>query len=570
LSEQSFHGEVREAVRLGESGELRMSFALGELNERIAEVIPEHEAIVFGERRLSWGDLRSRTRRLANLLLAAGLGCHRERDDLAPWESGQDHLALYLYNGNEYIEGMLGAYKARVAPFNVNYRYVEEELLYLFRDAATRGVIYHASFAPTLAKILPELPPMALLLQVDDGSGEPLLPGARDYEEALALASDAAPAVEAREDDLYIVYTGGTTGMPKGVLWKQRDIFYAAMGGRVPGGLPVASVDDILQRVPYGEMLRILPAPPFMHGASQWSSFIILHQGGTVVIPDQPRRLDPDDIWSTVERERVLTLAIVGDAFARPLLDQLQKKKYDLSNLQILGSGGAILSPALKKGLLAALPHVMIVDGFGSSETGAQGSTMTTAGSEVAPSFRMDEHTLVLDAGLARALQPGETEVGWLARTGHLPLGYLNDEAKTRRTYPEIGGVRYAVPGDRAVLAGDGAITVLGRDSVCINSGGEKVFAEEVEQALKQHPAVYDVVVTGTPNQRWGEQVTALVCLRAGEEPGEEELREAAARHLARYKLPKAFLFVDRIVRSASGKPDYRWAKQTATSMLAR
>ncbi len=541
-----------------------MAFALGELNERIADAIPDREAIVTGTRRLTWRDLQLRTRRLANLLMGAGLGCHTERDQLAPWESGQDHLALYLYNGHEYLEGMLGAYKARVAPFNVNYRYVEDELLYLFRDAKTRGIVYHASFAPTLAKLLPALPPMAVLLQVDDGSGHALLPGARDYEQALAESSDARPAVQLSDDDLYIVYTGGTTGMPKGVLWRQRDIYFAAMGGRLPGGITVTSVDDILQRVPYGEMLRILPAPPFMHGASQWSSFIILHQGGTVVVPSKPRTLDADDIWQTIERERVATLAIVGDAFARPLLDQLREKTYDLSRLQIIGSGGAILSPPLKRAFLELLPHVMIVDGFGSSETGAQGSTLTTAGTDVPASFRMDDHTLVLDAALTRPLQPGDAEVGWLARTGHLPLGYVNDAEKTQRTYPVVGGVRYAVPGDRARIDADGSIVVFGRDSVCINTGGEKVFAEEVEQALKHHPAVYDVVVTGTPSERWGEQVTALVALRAGVTVDEEELRASAAKHLARYKLPKVFVFVDTITRSASGKPDYRWAKQRA------
>lgn len=546
-----------------------MSFALGELNEAIAEAVPDREVIVTPTRRMTWGELKLRTRRLANLLLDAGLGCRREREELAPWESGQDHVALYMYNGPEWVEGMLGCYKARAVPFNVNYRYVEDELLYLFNDAQTRAVVYHAGFAPTLAKILPRLPEMKLLLRVEDGSGEPPLPGSRDYEEALASASDARPPVRASEDDLYIVYTGGTTGMPKGVMWRQRDIFFAAMGGRVPGGDPVGSPQELLAKVPHGEMLRVLPTPPFMHGAAQWSSFIMLHQGGTVVLPAQVRKLDPHDIWSTVQRERVVTLSIVGDAFARPLLDQLRVGKYDLSCLRVLGSGGAILSPPMKRAFLELLPEIMLVDGFGSSETGAQGSTVTMAGGEIVPTaFRMDEHTLVLDDALTRRLAPGDAEIGWLARTGHIPLGYLNDEAKTRRTYPVIDGVRYAVPGDRARIVEDGTIHVFGRDSACINSGGEKIFAEEVERALKQHPAVYDVVVTGTPNERWGEQVTAVVALRPGTHPSEDELRESAAKELARFKLPKAFVFVDSIVRSASGKPDYRWAKQTATAAI--
>jgi fatty-acyl-CoA synthase len=547
-----------------------MPFAFAELNEAIADRIPDREMIVTPARRLTWRDVQLRTRRLADVLARAGLGCRRERGDLQPWESGQDHVALYMYNGPEWIEGMLGCYKARTAPFNVNYRYVDDELLYLFRDAKTRAVIYHSSFAPTLARILPKLPEMTLLLQVDDGSDEPLLPGARDYEEALASASDAKPDLPWSADDLYIVYTGGTTGMPKGVLWRQEDIFFAAMGGRVPGGEAVKSVEELLERTPYGEFLRMLPTPPFMHGAAQWSSFIILHQGGTVVLPANVRRLDADDIWSTIEREKVLTMSIVGDAFARPLLDQLLEKKYDLSCLKILGSGGAILSPPLKRAFLEMLPDIMLVDGFGSSETGAQGSTVVTAGGEIVPTaFKMDEHTLVLDDRLTRKLEAGETEVGWLARVGHLPLGYLNDEEKTRRTYPVIGGARYAVPGDRARVGEDGTIHVFGRDSVCINTGGEKVFAEEVERALKHHPAVYDVVVTGTPNERWGEQVTAVVALRPGTSAGEDDLREAAAKELARYKLPKTIVFVERIVRHESGKPDYRWAKETAKTALA-
>jgi acyl-CoA synthetase (AMP-forming)/AMP-acid ligase II len=542
-------------------------FAIGPINEALADTVPDREAIVTSTRRLTWRDLQLRSRRLANLLHAAGLGCHRERDQLQPWESGQDHVALYLYNGPEYLEGMLGGYKARVAPFNVNYRYVEEELRYLLTDAHTRGVIYHASFAPRLAAVLRDLPPQAILLQVDDGSGEPLLPGARDYEEALAGASDALPPVTPREEDLYILYTGGTTGMPKGVLWTQRDIFFAAMGGQLPNNMgTVQSVAEMVERAPMGAFIRALPAPPFMHGAAQWSTFMLLHQGGTIVLPANPRTLDPDDIWRTIEREQVGTLSIVGDAFARPLLDQLAKGRYDLSCLRILGSGGAILSPPMKQAFLEALPDLMIFDGFGSSETGAQGATLVTKGDTVTPAFKMDADTCVLDADLTRRLQPGEEAMGWLARTGWLPLGYLNDAEKTRRTYPIIGGVRYAVPGDRAQVAADGGVIVFGRDSVCINSGGEKIFAEEVERALKHHPAVYDVVVAGAPNERWGEQVTAIVQFQPGQRADEAELLATAAEHLARYKLPKAIIAVEQIVRSASGKPDYRWAKAVAAS----
>jgi fatty-acyl-CoA synthase len=333
---------------------------------------------------------------------------------------------------------------------------------------------------------------------------------------------------------------------------------------------PVESIEELVDRARNGgAFLRMLPAPPFMHAAAHWSAFIMLHQGGTVILPSKPRSLDPDDIWSTIEREGVVSLSIVGDAFARPLIDQLRKRSYNLASLQILGSGGAILSPPLKQAFIELLPHIMIFDGFGASETGAQGSTITAKGMESTPSaFRMDEHTVVLDAELTRRLAAGEEAVGWVARTGHVPLGYFGDEAKTKRTYPVIDAVRYSVPGDRGQLEADGTIKVFGRDSVTINSGGEKIFAEEVERALKHHAAVYDVVVTGTPNERWGEQVTAVVALRPGSTPTEDELRETAATVIARYKLPKAFVFVESVLRSASGKPDYRWAKDTAVRAL--
>lgn len=545
-----------------------MSLTLAEINEALADAIPEREAIVSRDVRLTWQDLRLRTRRLAHLLREAGLGARRERDGLERWESGQDHVALYLYNGHEYLESMIGAFKARTVPFNVNYRYVADELAYLFRDSAARAIIFHAGFAPMVARVLEEIDPPALLLQVDDGSGTPLVPGARDYEEALAAASDAPVDLPWSGDDLYMVYTGGTTGMPKGVLWRQEDIFFAALGGRIPGQPPVRGLDEIVERARNGG-LRALCSPPFMHGAGHWTAFMYLHQGGTVVVQENVRSLDADDIWRTIEREKVLALSIVGDAFARPLIDQLDRATYDLSNLFVIGSGGALFSPENKRALLERLPHLMVVDGFGASETGAQGATVTTAATEVPPAFRMDEHTLVLSEALDRIVAAGEEEVGWLARKGHVPLGYLGDEAKTRRTYPEVLGQRYAVPGDRAQHLAGGEIRVLGRDSVCINTGGEKVFAEEVEEAVKRHPAVYDVLVVGTPNERWGQQVTAVVALRAGAGVTAEELRDTAAATLARYKLPRAVVFVPAVTRAPSGKPDYKWARETAVAALA-
>jgi acyl-CoA synthetase (AMP-forming)/AMP-acid ligase II len=537
---------------------------LASLHEAIAGAIPDRECLVFGERRLSWAAVTDRTRRLAAVLAGAGLGCRVPRARLANHESGQDHVALYLYNGNEYLEGMLGAMKARCAPFNVNYRYVEEELSYLFENSDAKAVIFHAGFAPTLAHLRARLPQVRLWLQVEDGSGEKL-DGALDYEAALAAAAPRAPE-ELSEDDLYILYTGGTTGMPKGVLWRQDDILRATL--LPPRTEP--TIPAIVERARRGAgKVRALPLPPFMHGAAHWAAFTMWHTGGTVVVPTNPRRLDPADVWSTVERERITALTIVGDAFAKPLLEGLSERRYDVSSVQTVSSGGAILSAAVKDQLLAALPGARILDVLGSSETGHQATQVSTAGRKATSgSFELGEQNFVLKEDLSGLVAPGSGELGWLARTGPVPLGYYEDAEKTARTFPVIDGVRYSVPGDRVIALPEGGLQLLGRDSVTINSGGEKIFAEEVEIALKHHPAVWDTVVTGTPHPRFGQQVTALVALRVGARATEDELREAAGAHVARYKLPRAILFVDQVLRAPSGKADYRWAKQVASERL--
>ena len=538
---------------------------LAAIHEAIAAAIPERECLVFRERRLTWAQITDRTRRLADVLRRAGLGCSRERAQLRNWESGQSHVALYLYNGNEYLEGMLGAYKARCVPFNVNYRYVEEELEYLFDNADARAVIYHASFAPTLARVRDRLPGVKLWLQVADDSGEALLPGALDYEQALADARPAPPGPDLSPDDLYILYTGGTTGMPKGVLWRQEDILRAALYTGDPG-----SLESIVLRAKAGG-IRALPAPPFMHGAAHWVAFNMWHVGGTVVVQNQTRHLDPHDIWSTVEREKVNAITIVGDAFGRPLADQLRKRQYDLSSLKLFTSGGAIFTAALKQEILELIPDVRILDALGSSESGAQAAQFSVLGSRTTTGdFALMPGNVVLKEDLSALLPTGSTEQGWIARSGSVPLGYYKDEAKTAKTFPVVGGVRYSVPGDRAGIDEKGLLRLFGRDSATINSGGEKIFAEEVEHALKHHPSVYDAVVVGTPSERWGQQVTAIVKLREGEQPSEDALRETARAHIAPFKLPKVFLFVDEIVRSPSGKADYRWAKATALAKLQR
>lgn len=541
-------------------------FNVGSVHEAIAEAIPDRECLIFRDRRLSWRDVTDRTRRLAAVLRAHGLGAHTERAGLAPWESGQDHVALYLYNGNEYLEGMLGAFKARCAPFNVNYRYVEEELLYLFGDARARAIVYHATFAPQLAAIREKLDHVALWLQVDDGSGNALLPGALDYERALADASPDEP-VGPSPDDLYILYTGGTTGMPKGVLWRQDDIFRAALyTGDVPSDLD-ALVRAAIERDP---PFRCLPIPPFMHGAAHWAAFSMWHVGATVIVQSKPEKLDAADVWSTIERERVTATTIVGDAFARPLLDELATGRHDPSSLRLLTSGGAIFTAELKREWLEHMPKLRILDNLGSSESGFQARQRTSRDSADAPArFDMADDNVVLSEALDAVLEPGHEGSGWLARSGISPLGYLGDPEKTARTFPVVDGVRYAVPGDRARLERDGRLLLLGRDSVTINSGGEKIFAEEVEQALKHHEAVYDTLVVGTPSERWGQQVTALVRFRDGRRADDDALRAVAREHVAGYKLPKAIIEVDAISRSPSGKPDYAWARRVAGEALS-
>lgn len=537
-------------------------FNLATVHEAISAALPEKEALVFRDRRLTFAQLTERTRRLANYLLGRGLGVRRERHELAFYESGQDHLALYLYNGNEYLEGMLGAYKARVAPFNVNYRYVEEELVYLLNDAAARAIVYHGAFAPRVAAIRSRVPSLEVFIQVEDESGAPLLPGAVDYEAALGASAPTRPDVEWSPDDLYILYTGGTTGMPKGVLWRQADILVAALAGRTPDGRLIETLDEYVARATTGAM-KTFPVPPFMHGAGHWISFSAWHRGNTVFVQNEVQKLDPHDVLSLIERERINFIQIIGDAFARPLIDAMRVRTYDLSSLAIVLSGGAPLNAGMKAELLDLLPAITLIDGIGSSEAGGQGSQISTKATGASTGkFVPGPDNSVVAEDLSRVLEPGHDGLGWWAKRGFVPLGYLGDAEKTRRTFVTIDGVRYSVPGDRARLLRDGAIELHGRDSVTINSGGEKIFAEEVEHALKHHPAVYDAVVAGRPSERWGQEVVAVVKLRDGVPATEAELLAECAKHLARYKLPKAFVYRDEIVRSPSGKADYRWAKE--------
>lgn len=548
---------------------MSVSFDLSTVFSTVAEAVPDQTFMVWRDRRITYAQFDARVDGFARFLVSAGLGVHTERAALAGHESGQDHLGIYLRNGNEYLEGMIGSYRARVAPFNVSYRYVEDELLYLLADSNARALVYSAEFAPRVAAIRDRLPDLAVLIQVADDSGNELLPGAVDYEAILTTPGTGMPAPSG--DDLYILYTGGTTGMPKGVLWRQHDIFLSSMGGRPFGAENfLGSYAELADkaRAAAGAM-SMLMIPPFMHGAAQWAAYTAITMGGKLVIPDDVVRLRPDEVLRLAERERVMSIPVVGDAIARPLIDEIETGDHDLSGLVTISNGGAPLSPTVRSRILAALPHLLLLDAVGASESGAQMSAYTTTGSETQPAtFTPQPDTAVVSEDLTRVLGPGEGG-GWLARRDLIPLGYLGDADKTARTFPTVDGVRWSVPGDRANVLADGKIQLLGRDSVTINSGGEKIFVEEVERAIAAHPAIYDVVVVGRPSERWGSEVVAVVQFAEGASATDEELVEVCRRSIASYKVPKAFIRSPEIVRSPAGKADYRWAKEIATSAVA-
>ncbi|OBF62518.1 acyl-CoA synthetase [Mycobacterium sp. 852002-50816_SCH5313054-b] len=542
-------------------------FTVPEVAKAVAAAIPDRDLVIQGDRRYSYAQILERANRLAAYLHKRGLGCHTDRSGLAGHEVGQDLLGLYAYNGNEFVEGLLGSFQARVAPFNVNFRYVKSELQYLLADSGATALIYHAAFAPRVAEILPDLPQLRVLIQIADDSGNDLIYGAVDYEAALASSSPQPPPVQHSPDDLYVLYTGGTTGMPKGVLWRQHDIFMTSFGGRnLMTGEPSASVDEIVARVGAGPGAKLLILPPLIHGAAQWSVMTAITTGQTVVFPSVVDHLDADDVVRTIERERVPVVTVVGDAMARPLVAAIEKGIADVSSLAVVANGGALLTPFVKQRLIEVLPNAVVVDGVGSSETGAQMHHMSAPGAVSTGTFNAGPDTFVAAEDMAAILAPGHEGMGWLAQRGYVPLGYKGDAAKTANTFPVIEGVRYAVPGDRARHRADGAIELLGRDSVTINSGGEKIFVEEVETAIASHPAVADVVVAGRPSERWGQEVVAIVAIAEGASAEADELVTHAAKSLARYKLPKAVVFRPVIERSPAGKADYRWAHEQAVN----
>jgi acyl-CoA synthetase (AMP-forming)/AMP-acid ligase II len=512
-----------------------MHFNLADLYESVVDQIPDKTALVCGSRRLTFREFDERANRLANHLKRSGI-------------AAGDHIGLYLYNGTEYLEAMLAAFKLRAVPININYRYVEEELRYLIANADIKALLYNAEMSPRVSAVAGAVPSLRTLLAVGP-----------DYDAALAQASPARDFGPRSGDDLYIIYTGGTTGMPRGVMWRQEDVFFRGLQGGNPGGEPISNPEELAPLAKSGDKaLTFLPAAPFIHGAAQWAAWIGLFSGGKVVIQPGPS-FSAQAIWQSIADEQVATLTLVGDAMARPLADTLGEapSRWDTSSLIVIASAGAILSASVKDRLQELLPNTMVLNSFGASETGHQGTSYTIEGR---PRFVMDESSTVLGDDL-KPIQPGSGAVGKLARSGRVPLGYYNDPVKTATTFPVIDGIRWVVPGDLATVEEDGTITVFGRGAMCINSGGEKVFPEEVEEALKAHPAVLDAVVVGAPDARWGERVAALVQTRPGGTASAQDLDVHCRARIAGYKVPKELHFVAQIVRHPSGKPDYRWAK---------
>jgi 3-oxocholest-4-en-26-oate---CoA ligase len=537
-----------------------VEWSLSGVFEVLADAAPDRDMLVWQDTRRSYAQVAARVRNVAGFLARRGFGVRRERGDLARWECGQATVALVLYNCPEYVEAMLGCFRARAVPFNVNQHYRPAEVAGLFAMLGAEAVVYHRALGPLVREALDGRD--VLLVDVDDGSGIAPLPGSTSFEQAAGQHAAPADLPTPTPDDLYLVCTGGTTGSPKGVLWRQGDIFVAAMGG-----IENASREDVAARATAGAGTWFA-APPLMHAASQWTAFAGIHSGATLVLHDDTAPFDARTILETVVRERVNFMSIVGDAFARRLIDELRRTKYDLSSLQRLATGGAVTSESSKEALLELLPEITIIDGYGASETGgmAFGATMKSGRSR---GFAPAGGAAVLSDDRTRFLAPGDDEIGWTARRGRVPLGYLGDRAKTEETFPIIDGQRVAVPGDRARLGPDGQIALLGRNSLVVNSGGEKIFVEEVEVVLRRHPDVVDALVVGRPSERFGEEVVGIVQLRPGAAVDPFELREYAAQSIARFKAPRAIAFCDRVQRHASGKPDFPWARAFAVRAVA-
>ncbi|GAB3658553.1 acyl-CoA synthetase [Actinocorallia lasiicapitis] len=523
-------------------------FHHADLFEGIADRIPDRLALACDGEHLTFRELDERANRLAHALLAAGV------------EPGR-HVGMQLYNGVPYVVALVATMKIRAVPVNVNYRYVEAELEYLYRDSDLVALLYDVEFDERVANVAPAQPKLRTLIGV---GGATSVPGAVRYDELLAAHPPERGFGPRREDDTYIVYTGGTTGWPKGVMWDVKDILFAFANPTYPA--PETPQGWIDHAAGSGQ-LTMMPVAPLMHGAAQVAVWIAWWMGATAVFT---RRFDGHGVWETIAREKVNSLTITGDAMAIPMADALEQavaegRPYDLSSLFAYVSTGAIFTGSVRERIQRLLPNVMVLDRFGSTESGS--TAQATAGSSPEKGLRFAPdvpNIVVLDDGL-EIVRPGSGVMGQVARTGYIARGYYNDPAKTERTFPTTAdGRRWLLTGDIATVESDGTIAVFGRGSQTINTGGEKVFPEEVEAVLKGHPCVFDAVVTGIPDERWGNRVAAVVQLRDGEKTSTDELDAHCRRALSGYKVPRTYAFVPEMRRSPAGKADYRWAKEIA------
>jgi len=512
---------------------------LADLWELVLPHVADRTALVVDDRTCTFAELEERSNRLADRFAAEGIG-------------PGDHVGCYLYNGPEYVETMIAAFKLRAVPVNVNYRYVADELRYLCADADLKAIVHDTEFGPRLDEVRDGLPTLGLSLSVGEGG---------DYEGALASASPTARDIRRSGDDHYIVYTGGTTGMPKGVVWRQEDAFYSCFGGgdwmRMD---PIKEPSQIVDRIQTDQVVFFAIAP-LMHGAAQWTIWSMLLAGGKSLLTASRPATDYAKVWRLITEHKANVVTIIGDAVSRPLIDEYlaHPGEYDASSLFSFGSGAVAFSEAGKAELQSVFPNVLINDGYGASETGAQARNL---GGGRFSSF--DDETLVLDPATLEVVQPGSGAEGRVARRGHIPIGYYNDPVKTAETFVEVDGERWVLTGDVATVLDDGTIQLLGRGSMCINTGGEKVFPEEVESIVVAHSGVYDVLVVGVPDPRWGQRVAAVVAPVAGADVGEAELEAHCREKLAGYKVPRSWSFVEQVQRSPSGKADYAWARSVA------
>jgi fatty-acyl-CoA synthase len=530
---------------------------LADCLDEIAAIRSGELALAQGARRLSWEQVERRARNLAAWMVERGA-------------SHQAKVALYTYNHPAYMEGVWAAMKAALSPVNVNYRYRAEELRYLLENADTEIVIVHEDFAPLLDSVRGDLPKLRATLVVrESGSSPPAEAlGGADYE-TVASSDRPAPAATRSHDDLLLLYTGGTTGMPKGVMWRQHDLYLRlAGGGLIPPPADMAAFRAFVKDAPM--RLSTLIAPPFMHGTGWFTAMIAWLTGGSVLMLDDPKRFDPADLWGVVTREKPTSITIVGDSFAKPMVRELAAggARYDFSSVKLIASSGVMWSEETKRALLAANPQVLLYDSFSSSEAVGMGISLTTAaGTAQTARFQLGPNTRLFDETL-RPLATAPGVKGLVGVGGPQPLGYYKDEVKTARTFVTVDGARYSIPGDWAIVNDDGVtLSLLGRGSVCINTGGEKVFPEEVEEAIKRYPGVKDAVVVGVPDEKWGEAITAVISTH---QPGLDAraLIEFVKQEIASYKAPKHVVPVDEVYRSPSGKADFKRTREVALAAL--